>query len=205
MKGVYLIWSNEHAAWWGPNRRGYTTSIGAAGRYSADEAKAIFEQANGHLRPEDELREVPVLAPEALVPMREIGRRLHAQDNRITDQPLFIVQRKRRVTGLDPNYTDSVVWLSADEGVEADAEEAGRLEAKYQETLEEPEDWIRTGFRDEWVYVTGCFTEQGCKDYLAANGHNLGETRIYADGSYRNGEYRAVRDFLMAIADGGRA
>lgn len=30
----YLVWSNEHAAWWGPDHAGYYTRIEAAGRYS---------------------------------------------------------------------------------------------------------------------------------------------------------------------------
>lgn len=30
----YLIWSHEHAAWWGPGGRGYVSAISEAGRYS---------------------------------------------------------------------------------------------------------------------------------------------------------------------------
>ena len=29
----YVIWSNEHAAWWGPARCGYTIHFNEAGRY----------------------------------------------------------------------------------------------------------------------------------------------------------------------------
>jgi hypothetical protein len=36
---VYLVWSNEHRAWWGPNFSGYTQDVWAAGRY--DEAGAL--------------------------------------------------------------------------------------------------------------------------------------------------------------------
>lgn len=35
----YLVWSNEHSAWWGPECRGYTRIIANAGRY--DRAKAL--------------------------------------------------------------------------------------------------------------------------------------------------------------------
>lgn len=35
----YLVWSNEHAAWWGPDCCGYTRIIANAGRY--DRAKAL--------------------------------------------------------------------------------------------------------------------------------------------------------------------
>lgn len=43
----YLIWSNEHRAWWAPNRCGYTTDVHAAGRYDRDEAISIASHARG--------------------------------------------------------------------------------------------------------------------------------------------------------------
>jgi hypothetical protein len=55
------------------------------------------------------------------------------------------------------------------------------------------------GYIDRWEYVTACFTEKGCQDFIAIEGHNLGETRIYADNSYRNNEYREIRDFILSI------
>lgn len=43
---LYLIWSNEHNAWWRGGSRGYTNHIGAAGRYAREEAIAICKSAN---------------------------------------------------------------------------------------------------------------------------------------------------------------
>lgn len=42
----YLIWSNEHNAWWGENHSGYPSNIKHAGRYSFDEAIKICNGAN---------------------------------------------------------------------------------------------------------------------------------------------------------------
>lgn len=42
----YLIWSEEHGAWWAKNRCGYTTSMKRAGRYPENEADAICANAN---------------------------------------------------------------------------------------------------------------------------------------------------------------
>ena len=42
----YLIWSNEHGAWWGPGERGYVREIARAGRYSKEGAEMICRRAN---------------------------------------------------------------------------------------------------------------------------------------------------------------
>jgi len=42
----WLIWSLEHNAWWMPASRGYTPSIGEAGRYGLEEARKIVADSN---------------------------------------------------------------------------------------------------------------------------------------------------------------
>lgn len=37
---MWLIWSNEHNAWWAPNSLGYTPSITKAGRYTLEDTRA---------------------------------------------------------------------------------------------------------------------------------------------------------------------
>jgi len=37
----WLIWSNEHRAWWGPNNAGYPKDVHKAGRYTLAEARSI--------------------------------------------------------------------------------------------------------------------------------------------------------------------
>jgi hypothetical protein len=41
MSELYLVWSNQHSAWWRPNSCGYTKQISDAGLYSRDEAIEI--------------------------------------------------------------------------------------------------------------------------------------------------------------------
>ena len=41
----YLVWSNEHGAWWGPGRHGYRKRLSEAGRYTQAEALEISAQA----------------------------------------------------------------------------------------------------------------------------------------------------------------
>lgn len=138
--------------------------------------------------------------------IREIAGRLVTQDNRITDCPIFIVEEKRRTYGFDPQWSDDneIVWLNGpNDNAEADPDEHKRLEAAWQETGDEEQDWTRTAYQDTWEYVTACFTEAGCQEYIRVNKHNhRGELRIYAATSWRNAEFRAVRDLLVALAGG---
>jgi hypothetical protein len=48
----YLVWSNEHSAWWGPDRCGYTRIIDNAGRYDRAAALSIAGTRDGgwHVR-----------------------------------------------------------------------------------------------------------------------------------------------------------
>jgi hypothetical protein len=134
--------------------------------------------------------------------IKDIAEQIRTQDNRMTHNPIFIVQEKRRIYGFDPAYTngDDIVWIdSANDCAEADSEERERLEAEWGDTGEEPDGWTRTACQDRWEFVTACFTEEGCKDYLRQNGHNLGETRIYVASGYRNDEWEAVREHLKGI------
>lgn len=64
----YLIWSNEHNAWWRPGRCGYTDHRSLAGRYTLEEAIEIVDRANEFIEwkhfPND-----PIPVPnEAIVP-----------------------------------------------------------------------------------------------------------------------------------------
>jgi predicted RNase H-like nuclease (RuvC/YqgF family) len=47
---LYLIWSNEHSAWWGPGQLGYVTDPARAGRYTLQQAKEICFEANRYAK-----------------------------------------------------------------------------------------------------------------------------------------------------------
>lgn len=68
---VYLVWSNEHSAWWGPRRSGYYLSLDYAGRYSRDEALKISAEARGGWKPGDVPPEMPVRFEDAIAVERE--------------------------------------------------------------------------------------------------------------------------------------
>lgn len=60
----YLIWSNEHKAWWRPVECGYTQSKEEADLYSLKRATEICLSANRHLGDDR-------IPHEAIVPIDE--------------------------------------------------------------------------------------------------------------------------------------
>lgn len=47
---VFLLWSNKHRMWWGPNRVGYTIIPAEAGRYTEAEAVECVVRSAHHGR-----------------------------------------------------------------------------------------------------------------------------------------------------------
>jgi hypothetical protein len=45
-KQPWLIWSEEHAAWWAPAEVGYSSRMDRAGRYTAERAAELVFNAN---------------------------------------------------------------------------------------------------------------------------------------------------------------
>ncbi|HFG2996081.1 TPA: ead/Ea22-like family protein [Escherichia coli] len=127
-----------------------------------------------------------------------IGENIRTQDNRITSDPMFCVYQKREIV-VDADYDhDRIIWVDED-GNEANKRQSRRLELLHENFREPPEKWRRVAVKDIDEFVTCCFTEQGCKDYLAANGHNLRLPFIYVKSGFRNAEYIGIRNWLAGI------
>ncbi len=128
-----------------------------------------------------------------------IGELINMQDNRMTDQPMFIVQEKERIYGMSEGHVSDYEWYNHEMAdIEHDEDEIKLLDT-LDERGELPDRVEKAYYIDKWMFVTACFTEQGCKDYLRANGHNHGVTRIYGWHSHRNAEFQAVRNHLMSV------
>lgn len=125
-----------------------------------------------------------------------IGELIRTQDNRITDQPMFVVFQKREIIGSDEHSPSRICWVW--DGEEVSELRAKRLEALYQDGRD-TRGYNRYAMQEVDEFVTACFTEHGCKDYLRQNGHNLRLPYIYACGSFRNNEYQLVRNWLAGI------
>lgn len=141
--------------------------------------------------------------------LRAIGELLRTQDNRCTDAPIFIVQQQVEHPcdeERDGRFESTrVVWYYTDGDGEVSELRASRLETLYRKryrfaTEEIPNQYGRCVMGMQYEYVTACFTEEGANQHIRTNGHNLCKPRVYADGSYRNFEFRIIRDWLMSLA-----
>lgn len=126
---------------------------------------------------------------------------LRTQDNRSTSDPIFMVQELCRTYGLDTQWETAVAWIQSDYILtkEAPGEDPSfdELEAEYDKTGNEPEDWTRTGYVEEWRHVQPCLTEKGAEEYIRINGHNhRGKLRVYAESGWRNYEWQLLRRLL---------
>lgn len=123
--------------------------------------------------------------------LKAIGERIRTQDNLCTMDPMFCVQGRRRIYGMDPQWTDDAVWVDISDG-------AMPCDAPADEV--ETDTIIKTGYIDVWETLMVAFTRKGCDEHLELNGHNYrryDEVRIYVESFRRCPEMIVIRKFLM--------
>jgi len=141
---------------------------------------------------------VPVYRQPSPVPdvILAIGQKMLAdlkENDHHTADPIFIVQKKRRVYGIDTDFEPEIVWLH--DGEEVSPDDHVWLEADYESGVV-PEDYVRTGCVDEWEHVDSYLTNEAAMARI--NGGPEG--RVSVESAYRNSEMRAVRSFIMDVA-----
>lgn len=128
--------------------------------------------------------------------IRRMAQRIAADKfEHYTADPIFTVQRRHVMGGLDPEYADDVGWFHDDEritGAEAEA-----LESTYQDTGKEPDGYIRTGFAETWEHSATYVTKEAAEAFVRLKGDDY---RVYVDSGCRNHEWQALRAFLLQIA-----
>lgn len=133
--------------------------------------------------------------------IQKLIKNLREQDNRITSNPIFMVQRKERTYGFDMNYSDDHIWL--DRGDEIyDEELIAELNRKDENYDDIDSRYYKCYYRDDWINVQPFFTEVAANQYLDINAHNLDgreNCRIYVESGYRNEEWRIIRDYFLTL------
>ena len=101
------------------------------------------------------------MKPELEAELQKIANRMKGQDNRITANPVFMVQQRWRTFGLDPTMTDKVVW--AYEGNDVAKTHEDLVAFLQMNELDEDEclesgDLVKTGYTDIYVSVQPFFS-----------------------------------------------
>ena len=97
-----------------------------------------------------------------------IKERLQTQDNRITQDPLFVVQEEMTTIGLDTSFRhDGMCFVHMEDEYETifdTDDEYEEFDKNYWSIEDEnwahkDEEWTTTGYEKEWISVAYFFTE----------------------------------------------
>lgn len=135
--------------------------------------------------------------------LANLAKQLNEQDNVCTSLPIYTVQEEVRIVGIDPDYTDSRLWIDdADsEIVNDDNRDDGeptnaQLDAMW-DNGDDTDGYTRTGYIDQWEMRESFLTMDAAKDYIAGNSHrHRGALRVYVESAHRNPEMRELRRLL---------
>jgi len=142
-----------------------------------------------------------MILKEQLEELKRIVARLSDQDNRATSDVFFIVYEKEEVL-VPEGYGDFHKYVDlSDDCNEATPEQAAEFDKIIQDCEELPDGWERFEISIKPKFVQAFFTEEGAKNYLKINGHNLREPYIYGDSLFRNNEMLTLKACLPALIE----
>jgi hypothetical protein len=143
--------------------------------------------------------------------LKAIGKEILSQDNLCTANPIFLVQRRKTIYGMDLDYSDEVIWLG-DDCYEFPKEIQKQLTEAWdnnQETVRidgedyDLHDLTRTAKMETWEDIQPFFTNKAALEYIESNAHRHGgkdELRVYIECAFRNEEWQTVRNYLIKLA-----
>jgi len=114
-----------------------------------------------------------------------------------TCDPLFIVQSRERVVGLDSAYCDDYIWINAEnDHAEADTRTANRLDA-LDDDGRKTGAWEKVYYIDRWEYVSAHLTKEAAEAFIARKKHDHDELRVYVDCQLCCWEFNAIIEGLL--------
>jgi len=131
--------------------------------------------------------------------LKNLSHELNTQNNRCTASPLFCVQQKKRIYGMDSGYSEGCIYQWRDDPEYFWETEREALDGLKRDDLPEEDfdDYIEEIYYVEiWDFVTAHLTEKAAQRYIDENRHNLNEPRIYVTSQYRCDEFNKVVDYL---------
>jgi len=191
-----------------------TKPVGVAPVIKEDEKGAVavgFSPPSwpAHFNQGEALEKIDVTLAALLSPLATIAERMVGQDNRATADPIFIVQQRRRVYGMDTDWTGKDIWLYDGEDFAETEDELERFlrenDLGSEEDCLERGDLVKTGYVDTFEFVQPFFSMKAARDYIEPNRRRLTDPRVYVDSAYRNQEWQAVRGVLLEMVERSNA
>lgn len=134
-----------------------------------------------------------------------------------TADPIFMVQKKELIFGLEDGYADYYVWVdTSDDGdvFETDEELEERINEDFEETGLRYDEYFlahdyeitinghiafkKFGVKEFWQTVNCHFTREGAEAFIERKKHDYSELRIYVDTQYWSREWRDVVHALLS-------
>lgn len=141
-------------------------------------------------------------------------------DEHCTADPIFVVQKKRLITGLDMDYiedwlvaVDDAKWFSPQEyWDDLDSEEREELNHKclteYRAdflAIRVDQQWDVLGALPDhtvtgyvWEYVNAHFTREAADAFIQRKKHDYTKLEIFVDSQYWANEFNTIRDAILS-------
>lgn len=119
---------------------------------------------------------------------------LREQSNEYTASPIYCIQERVLVAGIDLDYATTVGWIDGDrnDGL-ADDHMTRVLDRYYRRFNKEPDGWTRTGYEWAWRYTGRAYLTRAAADAFVGNSK---KHRVFVDSACRNHELKEVRRLL---------
>lgn len=163
---------------------------------NATDARFILQRFVGALRFLHADSDAPAAGRTVPEAIRTMAQRIAADKfEHCTADPIFTVQKRKLLSGLDLDYCDDIGWFY--DGDQLLGEEAVTLEAEYQDSGRVPDNHTRTGIMETWEHHASYITQESAQEFVAKKGDQY---RVYVDSGCRNHEWKALRAFLEDVA-----
>jgi len=143
--------------------------------------------------------------------IKELIENLKTQDNYITSDPIYTVQKLKKIYGLDLDYGEYYDWINnendfyvADSKLKAELDRAyilNRSSFTYDDEIIIVNGWEKSFFYAEWETIETFLTEKSAKDYIELHKHRYpdSELKMFVASGYRNPEMRAIREYFLNL------
>jgi len=146
-------------------------------------------------------------------------------DRHITANPIFNVQHKKRIYGINDGYTDEFIWMKSSnseifynslddifkeifEQEEDELEKVKKYCADEELEIDDLSDYVmsdiaddlgyeKCGYIKEWEHINSHLTREGAEAFILRKKHDYGEMRVWVGSQYLCWEFNEVMEGIL--------